>query len=187
MRSLVIAGGALALSFCSTALLTTAYADSCVGSCGLSNITNGAITNANGPYRWISTNNGVNDGGALSGVTGAVGASTDGSKFTTSPFSAAAGEQLSYLFNYITSDGYNTDNSGQDFLFADYAWAQLRGADGVTVVATLLTARTQNNGPTVPGFGMPAITPGVVNTPSPVVATDPGGNGTVFSPLGNDS
>jgi hypothetical protein len=101
--------------------------------------------------------------------------STDGSSFISTPFAANAGADLSYYFNYVTSDGFSNTQGG---LYADYAWAQLRLADGITPVATLLTARTDNTGNTVPGFSMPAMDATV--TPPTVTAA----GGTNFSPLG---
>lgn len=121
-------------------------------------------------YGYVSTANGVN-GVALPGVGGA-GSATDGSTLRSAVFTAAAGDDLKFFFNYVTSDG-----SG----YADYAWARL--LDGAqNQVALLFTARTAPNGSIVPGFSMPAptatLTPGAV----PII----GGNST-WSALGNDS
>jgi hypothetical protein len=112
----------------------------------------------------------------------AVTSSTNGSLLLSSPFTATAGQALSFRFNYVTSDG--TD------VFPDYAFVRLLGG---TDPILLFTAQTTPSGNTVPGFGLPVIAPGVTLTPSatPVISTgyipDPGGVGPVFGPLGFDS
>jgi hypothetical protein len=154
-----------------------ALAASCVGNCGTLG-PDGVVTVApvgNGSYNWISTSGGQTNGGTLPGVGGV--AATNGSSFTTDAFSVAAGTTLSYWFNYVTSDGTAS--------FPDYAWAELRDATGTTTIATILTARTvPGSGDTVPGFGMPGMTPGVTLTPA-TTAIIPGGP--EWSPLGTSS
>jgi hypothetical protein len=144
-------------------------AQTCVGNCGVLG-PDGVVTAPPGGvnYQYVSTYQGTHMGG-LPDIGG-----TNGSVFTTSMFSAEAGDPLAFYFNYITSDG-----SG----FADYAWAQLLNAD-MTVAALLFTARTTPGGNTVPGFGMPDIHPGVTLNPSstPII---PGGPN--WSPLGGYS
>lgn len=98
----------------------------------------------NGSYTYVSTVNGTGGVGSLPGVGGS-GSPTDGSTLTTSVFSAAAGDSLSFFFNYVTSDGAG---------YADYAWARLLD-DSLNEVALLFTARTNPGGSTVPGFSMP--------------------------------
>jgi hypothetical protein len=107
------------------------------------------------------------------GVTNA----TNGSVLVSSPFTATAGQPLSFQFNYITSDG-----SSQ---FPDYAFVRLLGGTGPIL---LFTAQTTPTGNTVPGFALPVIAPGVTLTPSatPIISTgySPGGPGPLFDPLG---
>ncbi|MCG2839819.1 NF038132 family protein [Sandaracinobacter sp. RS1-74] len=129
-----------------------ASAQSCVGNCGVA-APNGDVTAPPefGPtYRYVSTNGGETAVGRLPGVGG-----TNGSLYTTASFEAAAGSELVFYFNFITSDG--TSN------FPDYAWASLNlGADALV----LFTARTVTGGAdTVPGFGLPGLADGVVLTP----------------------
>jgi hypothetical protein len=87
-------------------------------------------------------------------------------------FSATAGTNLSFYFNYVTSDGAG---------FADYGWAELFDSSN-TPVSLLFTARTESSGTIVPGTGMP--TPNATLTPSsvPIIAGGPS-----WSPLGNSS
>jgi hypothetical protein len=100
--------------------------------------------------------------------------STNGSQLLSSPFVGTAGQNLSFFFNFITSDGTST--------YTDYAYVQLIGlASGTT---TLFTARTNPSGSTVPGFGLPGIAPGVVISPYPVGVT---AGATDFSGLGSSS
>jgi hypothetical protein len=110
----------------------------------------------------------------------AVSNSTNGSILLSSPFTATAGQPLSFRFNYVTSDG-----SSQ---FPDFAFVRLLGGTDPIV---LFTAQTTTTGNTVPGFALPLIAPGVTLTPSatPVISTGftPGGTGPVFGPLGSRS
>ena len=71
---------------------------------------------------------------------------TNGSQYTSTTFRAAANDPLTFLFDYVTSDGAG---------WADYAWSELQTAAGAHV-AWLFTARTQPSGNTSPGFGLPA-------------------------------
>jgi hypothetical protein len=142
----------------------------CIGSCGTLGA-NGVVTLAPGggtQYGYVSSASGVSGGGNLLSLGG----ETDGSRLTSTAFSATGGDILKFNFNYVTSDG-----SG----FADYAWARL--LDGAfNQVALLFTARTTTASNTVPGFGMPA--PAATLTPSstPII---PGGP--AWSPLGGYS
>jgi len=85
-----------------------------------------------------------------------LGGEEQGATLTTGTFTAAANDTLAFLFNHITSDGAD---------FADHAFVQLAGGPDVV---TLFTARTTPTGNTVPGFGMPAISPGVTLDPATV-------------------
>jgi hypothetical protein len=145
----------LGLALASTGFMfaaNAAHADTCVGNCGTATAADGVVTlppDGANSYQWISTYGGANGGGQLAGIGG-----TDGSSLTSSVFTATAGQQLNFNFNFITSDGAG---------YSDYAFAQLRTASGA-VVATLFTARTEPSGNISPGFGLPAdsstLTPG---------------------------
>lgn len=146
-----------------------AMADTCIGTCGTLGA-DGVVTlspSGSGTYQYISTAGGVTGAGQIGGVGG-----TDGSSFTTSLFSANAGDALQFYFNYVTSDG-----SG----YADYAWAALLDSSS-TPVAYLFTARTQPSGTIAPGFGLPANAATLVPPSVPII---PGGP--VWSPLGGSS
>lgn len=91
-------------------------------------------------YGWVSTDGGE-DGATLS-LGG-----TNGSFIDSPLFEAAAGDELAFYFNYVTSDGAG---------YSDYAWARLMQADG-DQAALLFTARTNPGGNTVPGFGMETL------------------------------
>lgn len=144
---------------------------SCVGNCGTEGA-NGVVTLSpfgSPAYEWVSTNDGINGVGQIGGAGG-----VDGSMLTTPLFTAAAGDVLSFYFNYVTSDGAG---------FSDYGWASLLDNTFATS-ALLFTARTTPTGNTVPGFGLPGLAPGVTLTPAatPII---PGGP--AWSPLGGDS
>lgn len=117
-------------------------------------------------YGWVSTAGGVN------GVGLGIGSETTGSTLTSGLFSATAGDNLHFAFNFVTSDGAG---------YADYGWAQLLDSS-LNPVVTLFTARTTPSGNSVPGFGMPAI--GATVTPSTVLII-PGGP--IWSPLAGSS
>ena len=143
---------------------------SCIGNCG-TDTANGVVTLSPLPgttsYLYVSTVGGVGGAGQIAGVGG-----VNGSELTTASFVAAAGDNLQFYFNYVTSDGAG---------FSDYAFAELLDA-GSAVVATLFTARTIVSGDTSPGFGLPTndstLTPGT----SPII---PGGP--AWSELGGSS
>ena len=150
----------------------TATAATCTGNCGTAGA-DGVVTlppNGLTSYQWTSTAGGTTGVGAL--PTGALGSETNGSTLATSVFSANAGTNLNFYFNYVTSDG-----SG----FADYGWAALMDSSN-TFVALLFTARTTPAGSIVPGFGMPAV--GAALLPASVLIT-PGAP--QWSPLGGSS
>lgn len=60
---------------------------------------------------------------------------TNGSRYLSASFSAAAGTSLDAWFNYVSTDGKGFD---------DYAWARITEVDGTTV-AWLFTARSTNS------------------------------------------
>lgn len=141
--------------------VSPAQAAECIGTCGSAS-PNGDVTAppSFGPnYSYISTVAGVGGAGQIAGVGG-----TNGSQFTTSPFTAAAGDALNFFFNYVTSDG-----SGS---FTDYAYAQLLTAT-LDPVAFLFTARTTPSGNTSPGFGLPANSATLTPATTPIIAGGP--------------
>ncbi len=144
----------------------------CTGSCGTSGA-NGVVPLAPGggsAYGWISSYGSTAEV-ALPGV-GGIGAAANGSTLRSISFTAAAGADLDFRFNYISTDGAG---------YADYAWARLLDS-GNTQVALLFTARTNENGDAIPGFDMPA--PVATLTPFPVAVA---AGQTMWAPLGPDS
>ncbi len=144
----------------------------CVGNCGTSG-PDGVVTappTGGTQYGWVSTFEGENNV-ALDGI-GGEGNPTNGSKLTSSTFSAEAGMELSFAFNYITSDGAG---------FADYAWARLLDAAN-NEVALLFTARTTPEGSIVPGFEMPDPQATLDPAEATIIAGAPS-----WSPLGDSS
>ena len=71
-------------------------------------------------------------------------AQTNGSRWTSGLFTAAAGDPIDVWFNYASTDGKGFD---------DYAWARLLDATSGNLVAWLFTARSSNSntGNIVPG------------------------------------
>ena len=122
-------------------------AASCLGICGSQAATDGVVT---GAALWITTAGGLPGVGELSGIGG-----TNGSSFTTSTFSANANTLLNFNFNYVTSDGFSAEQDPFT-IYADYASVQLFDSTN-SLVATLLTARTEPSGNIIPGFGLPSI------------------------------
>lgn len=155
----------------------------CIGACGSLGANGDVVAPPDGSptYGWISTFGGVIGAGQIAGVGG-----TDGSSFTTNAFSANAGDNLQYYFNYVSSDGQ--DAPGQ-FIFEDYTFVELLDAATNNVVAMLFNARTEPSGSIVPGNGLPPISPGVTLTPASVPITlGSGPNGSPFwAPLGTHS
>jgi hypothetical protein len=123
-------------------------------------------------YAYITTAGATGLNGAA--VPLPTGQETNGSRLETGLFTLAAGDRLSFYFNYVTSDGA---------AFTEYGWAGLRDtvADSIGI---LFTARTTPTGDTVPGFGLPGLDPNVTLTPSstPIIAGGP-----EWSPLGGSS
>ena len=151
----------------------------CTGTCGTLGA-DGVVSLAPSggtKYGFVSTVNGV-DGTNLSGV-GGTGNPTNGSKLLSTGFAAAAGDNLSFNFQFVTSDGAG---------FADYAWARVLDAS-FNQVALLFTARTAPSGTIVPGFSMPAPTATLNPTSVPIIGCASSGlcAETVWSPLGGDS
>ncbi|MGQ9861287.1 MAG: NF038132 family protein [Thiobacillaceae bacterium] len=141
----------------------------CVGNCGTLG-PDGVVTSSpeGGKYGYIASNTGIT-GLGLAGIGG-----TDGSRLRSDVFSAAAGDDLEFYFNYVTSDGAG---------YADYAWVRLLNSD-LSEAALLFTARTTPGGNTVPGFALPALNPSVTLDPAttPIIAGAP-----TWSPLGGYS
>jgi hypothetical protein len=143
----------------------------CAGTCG-SLGANGVVTlspTGNSSYQFVTTN-----GSSATAVlpTGALGSETNGSTLATTVFSATAGTNLNFYFNYITSDGAG---------FADYAWAELYNSTN-NPVALLFTSRTEPSGSIVPGTGLPPPTATLTPSSVPII---PGGP--TWSPLGSYS
>jgi hypothetical protein len=159
-----------------------ASAASCAGNCG-SLGANGDVTappDGSPTYGFVSTFGGLTGAGELP-IGG-----TDGSAFSTSAFSAKAGDTLQYYFNFVSSDGQFQPDA---FIYEDYAFVQLVDSSSGTPVAMLFNARTEPGGNIVPGSGLPPISPGVTLTPSPVGMNAGSGatGGPVWSPLGDFS
>lgn len=143
----------------------------CTGNCGTLGADGDVTTSPEGgDYGWVSTANGVD---SLGDDDLGIGDETSGSLLRSSVFSANAGDDLEFYFNYVTSDGTES--------FVEYGWARLLDA-ALNPVALLFTARTNPNGSAVPGFGLPpieaTITPAVVG----ISDTPP-----VWAPLEGDS
>lgn len=143
----------------------------CTANCGTLGA-DGVVTASpeGGTYGYVSTNQGVTDSGLSIGTKD----ETNGSRARTNQFSANAGDDLAFYFNYVTSDGVE---------YVEYAWVRLLDS-ALSEVALLFTARTTTGGDTVPGSGMPALAPGVVLVPpsTPIIAGGP-----AWSPLGGYS
>ncbi|MCS7101142.1 MAG: NF038132 family protein [Burkholderiaceae bacterium] len=173
-----IAGAAIALALTGTSALAAPLPAgwTCVGNCGSNSAPDGVVTLAPGfsTYEWISTSGGPSGIGKLPVAADQTGQETNGSFAQTPTFTAAAGDKLSFYFNYITSDGAQ---------FTEYAWAGLFQGTS-TFNSYLFTARTTPSGDTVPGFGLPGLGAGVTLTPAST-AIIPGGP--AFSPLGGSS
>jgi len=145
-----------------------AQASTCIGTCGTSGA-NGVVGlsgSGNSTYQYISTASGVDGAGQIAGVGG-----SNGSQLTSSVFTAAANDPLTFLFDYVTSDGAG---------WADYAWAELKTAAGAHV-AWLFTARTEPTGDTSPGFGLPSDASTLTPAASAIHS------GTQWSPLAESS
>jgi hypothetical protein len=160
---------ASAFAIATVAAASSASAASCIGVCG--NLgPDGVVTSppAGGPgYGYVTTSGGI-DGAGQTPLGGGV----NGSEFRTDTFSAKAGDDLQFYFNYVTSDGAE---------FADYSFAELLTSTS-THVAWLFTARTTPSGDTSPGFGLETNDSTLTPLTSPII-----GGGPDWSPLGDDS
>lgn len=169
-----LAGAMLAFTASATAV-PSGWA--CTGTCGSATSADGVVSmppNGNNDYQWISSSDGSTGTGTL--PTGALGSETNGSTLATSVFTATAGTDLNFWFNFVTSDGADSTTN-----FADYAWAALFDSSH-NLVALLFTARTAPTGTIVPGAGMPAVN-GTLNPSSvPIIGGAPS-----WSPLGSGS
>jgi hypothetical protein len=143
----------------------------CTGTCATSGA-NGVVTLAptgGTQFGYITTENApVQNPLGINGTT-------NGSTLRSSAFVATAGQNVSFQFNYITSDGAG---------FSDYAYVRLLNTASPGSPLTLFTARTTTSGNTVPGFGLPGLAAGVTLTPpsTPIIAGGP-----VFAGLGSSS
>ncbi|MCH8537616.1 MAG: NF038132 family protein [Alkalimonas sp.] len=142
----------------------------CEGTCGAIGADGDVIAPPTGSsqYGYVVTTNGSTGLGLNIGN----GSETNGSALRSNLFSAQDGDELNFVFNYISSDGAG---------YADYAWARLLNEMNEEV-AILFTARTTNDGSIVPGFDMPDPT-ATLNPDS--VVMNPGAPN--WSPLGSDS
>ena len=100
----------------------------------------------NTPFGYITTAGGVQGVSPLLLKSDGKGSeqSENGSTITSSVFSAASGDTLSMLFNYVSTDGRG---------YEDYAWARLVVAGTQDTAAWLYTARSDRSarGAVVPG------------------------------------
>jgi hypothetical protein len=175
-----VGGAAAALALALAFGVQGASAGSCIGSCGNNMGPDGDVTAPpiSSTYSWISTYGGVDGAGQLPGIGG-----TDGSSLTSSSFTAAAGDNLRYYFNFVSSDGQSVPGS---FIYEDYGWVQLVNL-ATNATTMLFNGRAEPIGLTVPGQGLPPIDPAVTLTPaSSGMNTGTGaGGGPVWSPLGD--
>lgn len=152
------------------------------GNAGTNTAADGVVTLAPGfdSYQWVSSEDGVDDGGDLPVAGDLVGNETNGSQASTPIFDYLAGDDLNFFFNYITSDGSSS--------FTDYAWAALFTESGA-FDRYIFTARTTPEGDTVPGFGLPPLGAGASLNPAatPIIAGSVAAGGPAFSPLGGSS
>ena len=156
-----------ALGFTATEAQAIPTGWTCAGNCGTSGA-NGVVTAppSGSSYDWISTNQ-------APGSTGlGLGGETNGSTLKSGVFGAQAGDNLTFYFNYVTSDGAG---------FSDYAWARLVNTS-TSAITYLLTARTQPSGSIIPGTGLPAIDATLNPASVPII---PGGP--AWAPLGGSS
>jgi hypothetical protein len=147
----------------------------CQGVCGTLGadgvVTGSPFSGGDGSYGYVTTAGSNYENAGLPGV-GGVGSPTNGSVLTSPLFAATAGQELSFFFNYVTSDGAG---------YADYAWARLLDGGG-NQAALLFTARTTPGGDAVPGFAMPAPQATLVPPSTPIIPGAP-----VWGPLGGSS
>ncbi len=113
----------------------------CVGSCGVLGADGDITLSPFGSpgYAYLTTNSSTAHNVSPlhiveSGGGGADFTQTNGSSYTSAPFTLAAGESVAAYFNYVSTDGKGFD---------DYAWARLIDSAGDTA-AWLFTARSTN-------------------------------------------
>lgn len=136
--------------------------------CGVGNA-NGVVSNApvsgSTGYAWISTVNAPDfPVTSLPPGIGNTSEVTNGATFRSAPFSASANTDMSFYFNYVTSDGSTN--------FTDFAWARLLDGTG-NQVALLFTARTHPTQSVVPGVNLPAPQATLNPTNIPIIAGGP--------------
>ncbi|MGE0388273.1 MAG: NF038132 family protein [Gammaproteobacteria bacterium] len=134
----------------------------CTGSCGTLGA-DGDITLSpygSARYAYLTTSNSAAHGVSPldiveSGGGGADFSQTNGSAYTSAPFTLAAGESVEAYFNYVSTDGKGFD---------DYAWARLIDGNGATA-AWLFTARSTNGNKqnVVPGNALSKATNNTVD------------------------
>lgn len=160
------------LSIAPVARAITIEGWTCEGSCGTLGANGSVTASPAGPqYGYITTSGSASVAPpSITALTGS--GATSGSRITSPPFTAAAGQTLSFFYNYITSDGAG---------FSDFAWASLIDQNGAEV-AVLFTARTTTAGNTVPGFNMPAALATLTPVNAPVIPGAPN-----WSPLADSN
>lgn len=144
----------------------------CVGTCGTSGA-NGDVPLAPGggsQFGYVTTTGSNATPNPLN-----IAGTHNGSTLTSIPFTATAGQHISFGFNYITSDGTSA--------YTDYAYARLLGGNNLPDI-NLFTARTTPGGNTVPGTNLPPVANGVTLNPATVTVTQ---GATHFSALGSSS
>jgi hypothetical protein len=161
------------IAFWAMSMAGDARAATCIGSCGHNSGTPDGVVfppSSNlSEYDWVSTNGGIEGLGRIEGFDGLA---TNGSELLSDIFFAAAGQIVSFDFNYITSDGAE---------FADYGFAQLIDTAS-SQVYQLFNARTVPDGASIPGRDLPPV---VASLSPSTVLIQPGGP--AWSPLGASS
>jgi hypothetical protein len=114
----------------------------CTGACGALGPDGDIVASplANPQYAYVTTSGsdafGVSPV-ALDPNNRGGGIETNGSKFVSGSFHAAAGDTLEIQFNYVSTDGKGYD---------DYAWARIVDASDLSLVAWIFTATSSNSG-----------------------------------------
>ncbi len=151
-----------------------AQAVTCTGNCGYHDGTrDGDIPPAptsDGSYDWVSTYHGVDGAGSLGSFYTA--RATNGSELLTNAFHATAGQEISFIYNFVSSDGT---------AYKDYAFVELINLD--TGSATqIINMRYNGAGNTViQGLGLPPM----MGTAGPPLYMYP--DAPDWSPLGGSS
>lgn len=173
----LVTAGLLGFAGTSHAFSITGW--TCTGNCGVLGadgvVTDSPDPDGDGTYGYVSTAGGEEGVGALEGV-GGEGSPVNGTVITSPLFAAIAGDSLTFFFNYVTSDGSE---------YVDYAWARVIDSVG-DQVALLFTARTTEEGDTVPGFEMPPLGASLNPSSTPIIDEDFEADvtGPEWSPLG---